>query len=309
MTRESEVLRAIRAQAACQDGVVTSTQLQTAGTEPAYLRRIVRAGRWVPLARGSYWVTVAPDGPSLRTRVRAVMLSYGSRVVAVHETAARLYGIEGLPKDDGILQLAVLTGHSMRGRPGVAISRLDLPPEAYHVVNGIRLTTPARTCADLLWRMDRPHAVSMLDSALHKGVLGPGDRSAVAAQLWNRPNAEQARSWLDLADPRAESPLETRVRLACLDDGLPSPVLQWRIPDPHQRSDWRIDLGWPAQLVGLEADGREEHDKPEALHRDRFRQNRLVTLVPGLTLLRVTWADTYAPGPFLSRLREALGRR
>jgi hypothetical protein len=91
-----------------------------------------------------------------------------------------------------------------------------------------------------------------------------------------------------------------------MDDGLPSPVLQWRIPDPKQWSPWRVDLGWPTELVGLEADGRQEHDRPEALHRDRFRQNRLLTLLPGLTLIRVTWRDTYTPRSFLTPLRQAL---
>jgi hypothetical protein len=115
-----------------------------------------------------------------------------------------------------------------------------------------------------------------------------------------------ARQYLDQADGRAESPLETRIRLLALDGGLPPPVLQWRIQDPDHGCHYRIDLGWPQFLLGLEADGLGPHGTPQALYRDRHRQNRLATLLPGLTLLRFTWADTYRPDVMLRSIRQAL---
>ncbi|WP_431046317.1 hypothetical protein ACQUSR_31155 [Streptomyces sp. P1-3] len=37
--------------------------------------------------------------------------------------------------------------------------------------------------------------------------------------------------------------------------------------------------------------------------------NRLAVIVPGLTLLRFTWADTYAPETILAPPRQARFRR
>ncbi|MES4909039.1 MULTISPECIES: type IV toxin-antitoxin system AbiEi family antitoxin domain-containing protein [unclassified Streptomyces] len=307
MTISSEVLRSVRALATGQDCVVTLAQLRAAGTERADVRRMIRAGQWVPLGRGSYWVGRDARGPSLPARVRGLLLTCGSHVMAAGPTAARLLGIQGLPPDDGTLHLAAPHG-TIRSRRGVQVYRTAVPDNAHTTLRGIPLTTPARTCADLLLQLQRAEAVSVLDSALHQGVLTAADRLTLPAHLSGRPGARQARAWVPLADARAESPLETRIRLICLDDGLPPPLPQWPVPDPERGRILRIDLGWPAQRVGIEADGQGPHGTPQALYQDRFRQNRLATLVPGLTLLRFTWADTYRPDSILVPLRQALQR-
>ncbi|WP_326803889.1 type IV toxin-antitoxin system AbiEi family antitoxin domain-containing protein [Streptomyces sp. NBC_01788] len=307
MTISSELLRRVRATASQQDWVLTTSQLKSAGADRNTVRRMIRSGQWVPLTRGSYWVGWDDRGPSLRSRVRGTLLTCGPQVVAAGTTAARLLGIEGLPKDDGTLHLAAPPGHEIRSRPGIRVHRSATPPSARMTLRGIPLTNPARTCADLLLQLPRVEAVSVLDSALHKGLLSEPDLLTIPAHLSGRPHAPRARAWLRLADARAESPLETRVRLICLDDGLPPPVLQWRIPDLEHNRSYRIDLGWPTHLVGIETDGKAPHSTPQALYQDRFRQNRLVTLLPNLTLLRFTWADTHHPPSILLPLRQALG--
>ena len=94
--------------------------------------------------------------------------------------------------------------------------------------------------------------------------------------------------------------------LVFLDGGLPQPLLQWPIRDPQLGREFRIDLGWPTKLVGVEADGTSVHGSPRAIYQDRHRQNRLAALLPGLTLFRFTWADTYTPDTILIPLRQAL---
>ncbi|WP_112465445.1 type IV toxin-antitoxin system AbiEi family antitoxin domain-containing protein [Streptomyces triticisoli] len=307
MTISSETLQQVRATASRQDWVVTIPQLGSAGADRNTVRRMVRSGRWVPLTRGSYWVGQDSQGPSLRSRVRGALLTCGPHVVAAGPTAARLLGIQGLPRDDGTLHLAAPPGHEIRSRPGIRVHRSALPPTSRTTLRGIPVTTPVRTCADLLLHLPRTEAVSVLDSALHQGLLTEPDLRTIPPLLSGRPHARRAREWLRLADGRAESPLETRVRLICLDDGLPPPLLQWRIVDPAQGCSYRIDLGWPTHLVGVEADGKAPHGTPQALYQDRHRQNRLTTLLPGLTLLRFTWSDTHHPPLVLLPLRRALG--
>ncbi|MFI1833692.1 type IV toxin-antitoxin system AbiEi family antitoxin domain-containing protein [Streptomyces olivaceoviridis] len=152
MTISSEVLRRVHATGSQQDWVVTTPQLKSAGADRNTVRRMVRSGHWVPLTRGSYWVQVGRDdrGPSLRSRVRGALLACGPEVVAAGPTAARLLGIQGLPKDDGTLHLAAPPSHEIRSRPGIHVHRTTLSPTARMTLRGISVTTPVRTCADLL---------------------------------------------------------------------------------------------------------------------------------------------------------------
>ncbi|WP_311598620.1 type IV toxin-antitoxin system AbiEi family antitoxin domain-containing protein [Streptomyces millisiae] len=306
MTLRNETLQRVRTLAARQDHVLTTAQLHEAGVGRGTIRGMVRSGTWQRLAKGTFWVGHHPCGPSLRARVRGVLLTAGPHLVAAGPTAARLLDIQGLPNDD-TLHFAAPPGHEIRGRPGLRVRRTLVPPEARTSLRGILLTTPARTCADLLLHLPREAAVSSLDSALHQKLLTEADRLTVLSHLSGRPGAPRARDWMRLADHRAESPLETRIRLICLDGGLPPPLLQWPIWDPHHRCGYRIDLGWPHHLVALEADGTGPHTTPQALYRDRTRQNRLACLLPGLTLFRFTWADTHTPEQsILTPLRQAL---
>lgn len=308
MTISRDALKRVRSLAATQDWVVTSAQLREAGVERGAAQRMALSGPWVRLAMGSYWVGPGPRGPGLRARVRGVLLQCGPQVMACGLTAARLHGIQGLPWDDGTLYLAAPPSREVRSRPGIHVQRTRVPTSDRMDSRGIALTCPSRTCADLLLQLDQMEAVSALDSALHQRLLTAAHRETVLAHLRRRPGACRARGYVDLADGRAESPLETRIRLICHDAGLPRPILQWAISDPTQGCTYRIDLGWPAHLVGVEADGKLPHNTPDAIYQDRFRQNRLMALLPGLSLLRFTWDDTRAPEAILISLRQALSR-
>jgi len=98
-----------------------------------------------------------------------------------------------------------------------------------------------------------------------------------------------AREWLGQADGRAESPLETRGRLRCVDAGIGPDDLQVSLTDGRGTFIGRVDLYWRHQRLVAEADGAEFHDQPEALYRDRERQNDL--MAAGFTVIRFTWED------------------
>jgi very-short-patch-repair endonuclease len=57
-----------------------------------------------------------------------------------------------------------------------------------------------------------------------------------------------------LADPRAESPPETRLRLLLVDAGLPSPEVQYEVVDGHGFVLARCDLAHPPARVAIEYD-------------------------------------------------------
>ncbi|MCK9877598.1 DUF559 domain-containing protein [Frankia sp. Ag45/Mut15] len=74
----------------------------------------------------------------------------------------------------------------------------------------------------------------------------------------------------------------------------------------------RLDFAWPTALLALEADGVGPHSEPQALFRDRHRQNQLVHL--GWEVLRFTFLDATAHARRLTEtvraaLRDAESRR
>ncbi|NYI05630.1 type IV toxin-antitoxin system AbiEi family antitoxin domain-containing protein [Allostreptomyces psammosilenae] len=324
--------------AATQGGLLTAGQAHTLGLTAPDVRRLLADGAWQRVLPGAYLVLPgAPPGaarrptsgrppatvpgPPPRTLVRAAQLLYGREAVAIGETAARLHGLQGLPPWDGRITLALPGGPPAHPppTPEIAIRPTTIAPEDRLTEGGVHLTTPERTAADLLTVLDREHAVSVLDCAVHRGLLAPERLGEVGRRLRQRhpptgDGTHQGRpppglGWLDLVDGRAQSPLETRIRLICTDAGAPPETVQWPMRHPTTGRLLGItDLGWPSRGVAVEADGDTVHSDPGALHQDRLRQNALLTALPGLILLRFTWADTRHPEYIGEMVRQALAR-
>jgi hypothetical protein len=298
---------ALRQLAATQDGTVTLAQARAAGLTFEDVQRHCRAGRWRPLARAVYRI----DGvaaPARRARIRATVTSFGPRAFAVLDTAAELLGIAGLPQRDHIH--VSLPGVAARARrstdAAVSVHQLVVRERQVGSVDGIPCTSPARTVADLILRQNRLTAVSLLDSALNRGLVAVDDLADISAMLRGRRSAVDARRWLAQADGRAQSPLETRVRLRCQDGRVPPDVLQHVVRDGGGHLLGIADFAWlGARLIG-EADGRGPHDEVTAVYRDRRRQNQFAA--HGWKTVRFTWADTMDPGYIPYIVRTAMSR-
>jgi very-short-patch-repair endonuclease len=87
-----------------------------------------------------------------------------------------------------------------------------------------------------------------------------------------------------LADPAAESPQESRLRVRLVRAGLPTPVSQ-HVIEHDGAFVARVDLAWPYARVAVEYDGL-WHAAEEQIHADRRRLNRLANA--GWTVLHVT---------------------
>jgi hypothetical protein len=172
----------------------------------------------------------------------------------------------------------------------VVVHQLTLPESCVTSLDGIRATTTVKTLADLILRVTRYQAVSVLDSALNQGLLSPSDVAVMPALIRGRRGAVAARGHLSEADGRAQSPLETRVRLRCVDGDVAPDVLQHEVRDQDGYLLGVGDLAWLRARVIAEADGRNPHGRPEAVYADRRRQNLFVNA--GWTVLRFTWTDT-----------------
>lgn len=236
----------------------------------------------------------------------AAQLALGPRAFACRSTAARLWQMQGLPPWNGEVHMAVPPAEIRHGRPGLRLHRWEADPGDVTVLGRVRVTTPGRTLRDLVVSRDRETAVSLLDSALFQKLVTPAELRGLAAADRERRGAEEAgaASRWDLADGRAQSPLETRIRLVCADGGLPPDALQHPLHDGEGALLAYADMYWRRQRLLVEADGAGPHEQPSALLYDRRRRNDVLLAHPGLHILRFAWEDLRDPGRILTAVRE-----
>ncbi|NES14447.1 MULTISPECIES: type IV toxin-antitoxin system AbiEi family antitoxin domain-containing protein [Micromonospora] len=296
--------------AAQQDGIVTRRQALEAGFTRHEIDNFVMFGRWRRLARATYLVDPSlAAGAERLSRIRAAVLSCGPHAHAVLATAAELHGIGGLRRAEAIH--VALPGRAARPTrvkdPAVVLHQFEHPDDALTWIGDIPTTTALRTVAALILRERRYPAISLLDSALNRQLVSEDELLSVPALLRGRRGAVAARGYLAEANGLAQSPLETRARLRCVDGKIPPDALQIEIRDDDGYLLGIGDLGWRAARVVAEADGRGPHATPQALFDDRRRQNRFVNA--GWTVLRFTWSDTLRPDYIPAVVRGAIAAR
>lgn len=207
--------------------------------------------------------------------LRDVPAALGAVAVASHGTAAALWGIslvESLPP-----AMTVPRAQRRATAEGWRVRRADLPTSDVCLRRGARCTTPARTVLDLARELPEAHAVAALDSALHQGLVSRAALAGRISRMQGRDTLTLRRAVL-LADARAESVLESLLRVLLFRAGLPRPRSQYVVRDDERVL--RLDLAWPELRLAVEADGFEYHSDRRAYRRDRRRLNALTA--PGL---------------------------
>lgn len=104
------------------------------------------------------------------------------------------------------------------------------------------------------------------------------------------------------ADERAATPLESISRVGFHDYGLPQPILQALIGGLDS-----VDFLWHQWRVVGEADGLMKYTTPEALRKEKLREEGITQL--GFTVFRWTWRDAYdRPDALAYRAARILAR-
>lgn len=200
--------------------MVTLAQALRAGLTRDQVRQLCRSGRWQRLVRSCFVPTAELSDAALhRARVRAAVTSLGPGAFAVFDTALELYGIAGLRRASQVhVSVAIDRPRSQRAlAPWLVVHQLTVGPGDITVVAGVRATSPLQNVSDVILQVDRYPAVSVLDSALNQGRLTSAQLAMIPSLICGRRGAVAARVCLAEADGRAQSPLETRTRLRCVD--------------------------------------------------------------------------------------------
>lgn len=271
------------------------------------ITRRVAAGRLIAVAPGVYSLPGWPD--SWRRRLWLAHLDVGLHSVISHEAAAALHGLTTYAPGP----VTVTVPHGDHERPPAYEVRqsTDLRPHHVTTVDGLPVTTPARTLVDLAARRRPERLARALDDAHLSRTCRLDDVLAVYDEL-KRPGKHGMRLMGRLLAARGpgyvppESVLERRLLRVLRDGGLPEPVRQaplpWRPDVPN-----RVDLLYPRERVIVEADGRRWHARVDQMaldrQRDRNAQNH------GYGVYRFVWEEiTKQPDVVCSALRTALRR-
>jgi hypothetical protein len=189
----------------------------------------------------------------------------------------------------------------------LVVRQLVVPADQVVEADGFRVRAAVESLVDTGLNSPRPVALSILDSALHLGVVTGDELGWAVLRARGRRGVVALRRIAQIADGRAESPLESRVRLICIDGGLPPTELQHAVRDHYGNVIAIGDLAWiyrQRRPLLAEADGADVHSAPSAVFRDRARGNALTA--KGYDTIRFTWRDTQRPAWVLGAVRAAL---
>jgi hypothetical protein len=164
-------------------------------------------------------------------------------------------------------------------------------------------TSIVRTLAEVCGRLTLTEAVVVADQALHLRRVSLAHLTSWAKSHAGRPGVARFRRVIEFAEPLAESPMESRLRMLLVLSGLPRPEAQTSIYDRWGRFVGRPDLYYESQRLGVEYDGGIHR---HSLAEDNRRQNRL--LDAGVRLLRFTAGDVMShPDSIVLQVRGADG--
>ena len=129
-------------------------------------------------------------------------------------------------------------------------------------MRALATTGPVRTWCDLA-----RSGATVLELVAVGDALARAHLDAVAALEAavssgdGRRGVRTAREALTLLDARAESIMESWLRVVLVLAGVPAPVPQLEIFDPAGRFVARVDLAWPAERLVVEYDGDHHRDR------------------------------------------------
>ncbi|PQP22001.1 type IV toxin-antitoxin system AbiEi family antitoxin domain-containing protein [Rhodococcus opacus] len=180
MRSDSRAARVV-ALAAEQGGVVTSRQARAVtSVSVQQLKRMVDSGVLERLHHGLYRLARMPEDGHLDERVAWLALDPDVVVwerldqpvptgVLSHRTAAGLLGLGDLDAD--VVELTAIRRIRL-SLPGVVVNRGVLSREDWQLVDGLPVTTPARTIGDLAAAgTDAGHLASVVRDALTRGLV------------------------------------------------------------------------------------------------------------------------------------------
>jgi hypothetical protein len=223
-----------------------SDQLMDLGLSRREFRRRLDEHEVRRVFHGVYVAMAVPDSRELR--INALHLVMPPHAILYGSTAAWVLGVDTFaPSDRFLLRPACVVPHGASRCRTNGVRCVEGHVRGFDVMelDGLRLTTPVRTAADLLRTMRRPYALSAADGMAHAGLVTAEQVRGYLSRLKGYPGIVQARELAVLIEPRHESGGETWQNLRLLDAGYPPPEPQYRVYDHKGRLIARLATRTP----------------------------------------------------------------
>ena len=292
--------RTIAVIAAQQHGIVTRSQLLAIGVSRHVIDRRIRHAQFSLVHAGVYLV-----GPVAlpRSREMAAVLACDGGIVS-HRSAAALRGLAPSPAPTP-LELTISPGRHCGRRPDIRVHRRAIADDEIERIDGIPVTSAARTVLDLAGACNSARAASgrlRADAkALRRraGIVSAREiERALAAAERSQPDLRQQLTSLLLRYPRAagsarlrlllrsnavftRSEAEERLLALIRNAGLEVPEMNVML------HGFEVDCYWKRARLVIEVDGFAFHHSARSFLRDHQRDSALAA--EGIQIMRLSW--------------------
>ncbi|WP_253905924.1 hypothetical protein [Arthrobacter sp. H5] len=202
---------------------------------------------------------------------------------ASHQTAGAIWDFPCYlcQEEQQVFHISRPEGSAAMRRPGVTGHECRLYENEIITVDGLNITTRERTWLDLAARLTIDDLVVIADHLVRiprprfEDRIDPYCTQSDLLRLLERHRGKRgirkAREALDLCRVGADSPPETRLRLALIYAGLPEPQVNVPIMDADGNEYHEPDLSFPEYKVCVEYDGS-THSDEDQVERDISRE-------------------------------------
>ena len=284
--------------------------------------RAAEAGSETRVAHGVYADAAQRGSLDQRARniarVHAVARTRLRRPVISHWSATVLHGLPAVAQTLESVHVTAPKASGGRSYPGVAMHCVSLGDEDVVEIDGLLVTSLARTLIDIAASAAAISSVPALDQALHLDRWGEKQPLVTTAQLWDAYSRRmpfvghaRARAAIDFAVTSSDSPLESVSRVNMREIGFCAPELQHRFDD-HRGLIGFSEFYWPEYRLVGEADGQSKYTDPrcrrgrsleQVLLDEKERADRIRAL--GETVSRWGWSTAISPRALRAHLLAA----
>ncbi len=284
------------------DGLLTRREALAAGVPPQQIARWLRSGAWTTVRHGVYadtrqWRALDPYRGQPRLVSRATSLVMTMPHVLSHDSAALEWDLPLLERRDFMPHITRFGVQGSRTKAGVKHHRAEFEPWQIGFVDGFPLLDRARTAVDLAREHGLDAGVVACDAAMRQGV-GRSELAAAVEPMTNWPMVRTVRRAIELADPGAQTPGESLMRLLVIGLDIGPVESQCGLSD-GRRTYW-CDLRVGRHV--FEFDGRVKYRQvasggvvqgsvEQALWEEKVRSDWLGSL--GLGISRVYWEHLF----------------
>lgn len=215
------------------------------------------------------------------------------RAFYIGPTAAGLHGIP-IParKVTEALHIGVPAGLRRVEARGVAAHHVIIDVRDITTIDGMPVTTPARTWCDLAGSGLRRHEVVAAGDRIiwsKNPIATIDDLRTALARYEGRRGSKLMRDALPILTTGSQSPRESWIKVLIVDAGLPTPEVQVEVLNAWGCRIGHCDLGWSALKIGIEYEGEHHRTDPSQWEYDILRYREMQQA--GWIVIRVTAAD------------------